>query len=114
MHFDIRNILGGGKTQSQKPQFRDTLRAVPIFSELSRRELAAVERILHLRDYHEGELIFRQDEPGLGMYIIETGRVAIRNDESAGAMSELGRRGVLRGASPAGRRQPLRDRRRDG
>ena len=89
MHFNIKDLFGGGKGQSKRPEFRDTLKAVPIFSELSRRELASVERILHLRDYHEGELIFRQDEPGLGMYIIETGRVAIRTDDSAGAMTEL-------------------------
>jgi CRP/FNR family transcriptional regulator, cyclic AMP receptor protein len=90
MHFNIRDLLGVGKNQGGKHEFRDTLKAIPIFSELSRRELMAVERILHLRDYHEGELIFRQDEPGLGMYIIESGRVAIRTEESADAMTELG------------------------
>jgi CRP-like cAMP-binding protein len=90
MEFDIRHFFGIGKKQAQKPRFRDTLKTIPIFSELSNRELASVERILHLRDYHEGELIFREDEPGLGMYIIETGRVAIRSDDSSGSMTELG------------------------
>lgn len=35
-------------------------------------------------------MIFRQDEPGLGMYIIETGRVRIHADGSLDNVTELG------------------------
>lgn len=58
-------------------EVRDLLRRIPLFEALSRSELAAVERILYRREYAAGELIFRQGDPGLGMYIVEEGRVAI-------------------------------------
>jgi CRP-like cAMP-binding protein len=88
--MDFWSFLGLRKQEGKKVRFRDTLRSIPIFAELGRRELAAVERILHKREYTAGEVIFRQDEPGLGMYIIETGRVAIHTDDSVNEMTELG------------------------
>ena len=88
--MDFFSFLGLGKQEGKKVRFRDTLRSIPIFSELGRRELAAVERILHKREYSAGEIIFRQDEPGLGMYIIENGRVSISTDDAVNAMTELG------------------------
>jgi CRP/FNR family cyclic AMP-dependent transcriptional regulator len=60
--------------------FRSTIQLlsrVPIFEELSRRELAAIERILHEREYVQDEIIFRAGEPGMGMYIVQKGKVAI-------------------------------------
>lgn len=53
------------------------LSRVPIFEELSRRELLAIEKILHEREYILDEIIFRQGEPGMGMYIVQKGKVAI-------------------------------------
>jgi CRP/FNR family cyclic AMP-dependent transcriptional regulator len=88
--MDFLSLFGLGKQEGKKARFRDTLRSIPIFSELGRRELAAVERILHKREYSAGEVIFRQDEPGLGMYIIETGRVSILADDASNNMTELG------------------------
>jgi len=88
--MDFLSFLGLRKQEGRKVRFRDTLRSIPIFSELGRRELAAVERILHKREYSSGEVIFRQDEPGLGMYIIESGRVSILTDDSLNNMTELG------------------------
>jgi CRP-like cAMP-binding protein len=62
---------------------------VPIFEGLSRREIASVLRILHKRLYQPDEVIFRQDEPGMGMYIIEAGKVAIVSEPSNLVLSEL-------------------------
>jgi CRP-like cAMP-binding protein len=53
------------------------LSRVPLFEDLSRRELAAVEHILHRREYMQDEVIFRQDELGMGMYIVFQGKVGI-------------------------------------
>ena len=86
----VLSFFGLNKQEGKKVRFRDTLRSIPIFSELSRRELAAVERILHKREYQAGEVIFRQDEPGLGMYIIESGHVSILSDDAVDKMTELG------------------------
>ena len=88
--MEFLSFLGLGKHEGRKVRFRDTLRSIPIFSELGRRELASVERILHKREYSAGEIIFRQDEPGLGMYIIESGRVSILTDDALNNMTELG------------------------
>ncbi|MEW6510156.1 MAG: cyclic nucleotide-binding domain-containing protein [Bacteroidota bacterium] len=90
MRIGLPGFLSRGKKDGMKPRFRDTLKMIPIFTDLTRRELAAVERILHHREYHAGEVIFRQAEPGLGMYIIESGRVTIRAEESTDSVSELG------------------------
>jgi CRP/FNR family transcriptional regulator, cyclic AMP receptor protein len=53
------------------------LEKVPIFKDFSQRELAAIARVLHRREYLPDELIIRQDEPGLGMYIIQTGKAVV-------------------------------------
>ena len=53
------------------------LKRVPVFQDLGYKELKSVERILHRRHYKSGEVIFKENEPGMGMYIIESGRVNI-------------------------------------
>ncbi len=53
------------------------LAGIPIFKDLSRKELRSIERILHKRTYKEDEVLFHEDDPGAGMYIIEKGRVNI-------------------------------------
>ena len=54
---------------------------VLVFNGLSRKELREVENIIHRREYHGGEAIFHQGDPGLGMYIIIQGRVQIVNNQ---------------------------------
>ena len=53
------------------------LSKIPIFKDLSKKELKSIERILHRRTYHAGEVIFNEGDPGVGMYIIENGHVNI-------------------------------------
>jgi CRP/FNR family cyclic AMP-dependent transcriptional regulator len=65
------------------------LRGVPIFDGLSRSDLKAVERILHRRKYHSGEYIFREGDPGLGMYIIERGEVSIVAESRSSEIARL-------------------------
>ena len=48
-----------------------------LFRNLTKRELRFVENIIHIRKYRAGENIFRQNENGVGMYIIVKGRVDI-------------------------------------
>jgi CRP/FNR family cyclic AMP-dependent transcriptional regulator len=65
----------------RKPKKEDDIQTAlkdnPLFRDLSARELSFVKDILHVRRYHNGELVFRQGEVGVGMYIIVTGRVEI-------------------------------------
>ncbi len=53
------------------------LSKVPIFSQLSEREVRRVASIVHKREYSAGEFVFKQGDPGLGMYVVEAGRVGI-------------------------------------
>ncbi len=53
------------------------LSLVPAFSQLNVRELRLISAIVHRREYQNGEFIFYQGDPGLGMYVIEEGSIAI-------------------------------------
>lgn len=69
----------------QKKEHRvllDILKQIPIFEELNKPELKALERILHRRIYREGEYVFHAGDLGVGMYIIEEGEVSILADKT--------------------------------
>lgn len=53
------------------------LERIPIFSDLNRKELMEMEKIMHRRKYKKKEHIIRMGDPGLGMYIIINGCVEI-------------------------------------
>jgi CRP-like cAMP-binding protein len=84
-------LFGFLGSQPEPDSIEAILQGIPIFEDLSRRELAAIERILHEREYQTDEVIFRQDEPGMGMYIIASGTVTIVSEPSSMKWSELGR-----------------------
>ncbi len=48
-----------------------------LFKDLTSSELQTVSNFLHIRHYRPAELIFRQNEIGVGMYIILKGKVDI-------------------------------------
>src|SRR4030095_14006823 len=81
-----------GRTSSREREDEETmavLRKIPLFDDLTKRELAAVARILYRRTYQPEELIFHQADPGLGMYIIVRGSVAIVAEPSRQVLAEL-------------------------
>jgi CRP/FNR family transcriptional regulator, cyclic AMP receptor protein len=55
----------------------DLLLKIPIFENLSFRELRVIEKMVYIRRYASGEAIFQQGDPSLGMYIVRTGSVRI-------------------------------------
>jgi len=65
------------KKEKQQLSVYAFLKRTPIFQDLSGKELKAIERILHRRTYRENEVIFSENEHGVGMYIIESGQVTI-------------------------------------
>ena len=65
------------KNKETLSQVQLTLKQIPVFQGLSTRELSAIENILHRREYQKGEIIFKENTPGLGMYIILEGKVSI-------------------------------------
>jgi CRP/FNR family cyclic AMP-dependent transcriptional regulator len=48
-----------------------------LFRNLSKKELHFIEKIIHIRKFRAGETIFKQNENGVGMYIIIKGSVNI-------------------------------------
>ncbi len=65
------------------------LKKVPMFSDLKKGELNEFERIIHQRHYKDEEVVFYEGEPGLGMYIIESGSIAIYKDFNSKMKEEL-------------------------
>tara|TARA_Y100000768_G_scaffold389046_1_gene391565 strand:- start:5697 stop:6278 length:582 start_codon:yes stop_codon:yes gene_type:complete len=53
-----------------------------LFELLSNKELSFIEQIVHVRTYRANEVIFRQGEAGVGMYIIKKGNVDIYSAEN--------------------------------
>lgn len=80
-------IWGNGlfKKKNKEDNIFTTLKKVPIFSDLTPKELTEVEKIVHRRRYKKNETIIHAGDPGLGMYIIVNGSVEIvEEDEKAG------------------------------
>jgi len=65
------------KKEKTEQDIYTVLSKIPIFRSLTNRELRAVERILHRRNYKPNETVFHENEPGMGMYIIASGKVYI-------------------------------------
>lgn len=65
------------------------LRKIPLFSDLSQKELSAVESILHRREYDRDEILFHQGNPGVGMYIIQEGTIEILYEPTDSTLAEL-------------------------
>lgn len=65
------------KEHKKEANIYTVLHRIPIFQDLNKKELKAVDRILHRRTYKDEEIIFSESEPGVGMYIIENGKVNI-------------------------------------
>lgn len=69
-----------------------SLRAVPLFTELSPAELKQVASIAGEHYFVDGDVIAKQGEPGDEMYIIISGEVEVLVDEDEGHKVELARR----------------------
>ncbi len=80
-------IWGNGifKKKNKEDNIFTALKKVPIFSDLTPKELTEVEKIVHQRRYKQNETIIHTGDPGLGMYIIVNGSVeVVEEDEKAG------------------------------
>lgn len=65
------------------------LRKIPIFEQLSEKELKKVETICYERHFNKDEEIFKEGAPGVGMFIIKEGAVKIaRGQKELAQLSE--------------------------
>ena len=62
---------------------------IPLFEGLGSGELQEVERLLQRKTYQPGETIFQQDNPGVGLFVVMTGSVEVKQEEDDGTILEL-------------------------
>jgi len=70
---------------------RQFLKNIPLFAKLHKRELRDIEHLIHRRQYKSSEVIFWENEPGVGMYIVQSGEVGIFQDYDAPEQKQLAR-----------------------
>ena len=62
---------------TQQESLAEVLQKIPLFQDLTPKELKILERLVHIRNYKTGEPVFVETEPGVGMYVIRRGSVDI-------------------------------------
>lgn len=67
----------------------DLLQSVPALSRLSSRALYAMAAVAHQRSYKRGEVLYYEGDPGLGLYVIESGRIRLVTDGNPEEAHEL-------------------------
>src|SRR5262249_4146325 len=65
------------RLSKRQESLTDILKKIPLFQDLTPKELKILERLVHIRTYRPGEPVFVETEPGAGMYVIRHGRVDI-------------------------------------
>jgi len=88
------NPFWGNIFKTKNGDRKDTrllLKKIPLFAELGKGEFREIERLIHHRKYKNGEVIFWEDEPGVGMYIVQKGEVGIFKDYATPRQKELAR-----------------------
>jgi len=80
------NIFKSGKAEDSVV---DLLKKVPVFEGLNKRELTAIQNILHRREYSAGEVVFNQGVQASGMYIVADGTVEIVYEPTGQQLAEL-------------------------
>ena len=83
------NIFKNKSDQNQN--IRQFLKNIPLFAQLRKRELRDIEHLIHRRQYKSSKVIFWQNEPGVGMYIVQSGEVGIFQDYDTPEQKELAR-----------------------
>ena len=73
----------------EEDELYEVLSKIPIFKDLSRRDFARLEGILHRRSYASGEAIVTEGDMGVGMYVILSGEVAIVQKGEGGTVIKL-------------------------
>jgi len=58
----------------------DFLKKIPIFLSLSNKQIEKILSIIHIRNYKDSEIVFRIDDPGVGLFIVRNGSVDIFNE----------------------------------
>jgi len=77
------------RLDSRTRDVAEVLRSVPALSHLSSNALYAMAEVTHRRTYRRGESLYYEGDPGLGLYIVGSGRVRLLTDRNAEHSHEL-------------------------
>jgi CRP/FNR family transcriptional regulator, cyclic AMP receptor protein len=55
-------------------------RRVPLFADLSPPQLEQLEGLAHQCSYEAGQTVFREGEPGIGVFVVTSGMFELRHD----------------------------------
>ena len=77
------------KTPAEKSDLEELLLSMPPFEELSSKYIKLLMQIIHNRAYESNEYIFYQGDPGIALYIIRDGSVAITQTVAENKVIEL-------------------------
>jgi len=67
----------------------DLVQDVPAFENCSTAALYALAESVHRRSYRRGEVLYYEGDPGLGLYVIEQGRIQLRSESEPGVTQAL-------------------------
>lgn len=67
----------------------DLVQDVPAFANCSTAALYALAESVHRRSYRRGEVLYYEGDPGLGLYVIEQGRIQLRSESEPGMTQAL-------------------------
>ncbi len=62
---------------------------VELFRDLSKRTLWDLAEVMHRRNYRRDEFLYYEHDPGLGLYIVQRGRVRLLAEDENGHVQEL-------------------------
>lgn len=95
----LRSLLRAGSRLYRRlfqrrldPQTRELVevfRAVPALSHLSSSALYAMASAAHRRTYQRGESLYYEGDPGLGLYVVESGRIRLTSDADPSRTRDL-------------------------
>lgn len=66
------------KSPADFAELEKTLIGIPVFEQLTSKDITLLCSIIHNRSYVAGEYVFYQGDPGIGLYIIREGEVVIK------------------------------------
>ena len=61
----------------------------PVFQGVPSRALRALAEGVHARTFHRDEFLYYEDDPGLGLYVVQQGRVALTVEDEHGEPCDL-------------------------
>jgi CRP-like cAMP-binding protein len=81
----LRSFLFDDKFRQRK----DFLKSLVLFKDLNDREIGQLAQSLHSRTYHAGESVFTEGDIGRALFILESGKVELHQNDSKGPARKI-------------------------